>query len=304
LIGYDLLKDFVVSINYSSKRITFSDPKKYKYRKCRKCEVFDLDFFKNKPYINGIVIFNESNKKPKQVKLLIDSGGTDALWLFESDEIKVPENSFRDFLGEGISGSIYGMRNKVKSFSLKSFVLENPNITYLDTLSTVIARRHEGRDGSVGSSILSRFNVIFDYPNSKISLKKNTRFGNVFRYNMSGIEIVYGGKTLVKELQQASFLLSNNNTSDDTDIFTFSYNYKYKFKPIYMVSHIRDNSPASKVGIKEGDLIVRINGRSSYHYKLQDIIEKFYEKDNKKVKLLIDRNGVEIKFEFRLKKML
>lgn len=303
LIGYDLLKDFIVTINYVSKRITFSNPKTYKYRKCRKCEVFDLDFFKKKPYINGIVSFNEPNKKPKPVKLLIDSGGTDALWLFESDEIKIPENSFRDFVGEGISGSIYGMRNKGKSFSLKSFVLKKPNITYLDTLSTVIARKHEGRDGSLGSSILSRFKVIFDYPNSKITLKKNNKFKNEFKYNMSGIEVVYGGQTLVKELQQASFEFSSENRQAETETITFSYNYKYMFKPIYKISHIRENSPALEVGIKAGDLILEINGKKGYNYKLQDIVEKLYEKDNKIVKLLIDRNGVKLKFEFRLRKI-
>ncbi|MFT5791116.1 MAG: hypothetical protein ACI9LI_000447 [Saprospiraceae bacterium] len=300
LIGYDLFKDFIVTINYTSKRITFSDPKTYKYRKCRKCEVFDLDFFKKKPYINGIVSFNEPNNKPKEVKLLIDSGGTDALWLFESDEMEIPKNSFKDFVGEGISGSIYGMRNKLKSFSLKSFVLEKPNITYLDTLSTVIARRHEARDGSLGSGILSRFKVIFDYPNSKITLKKNSRFGNEFRYNMSGIEVVYGGEILVKELQQASFELSSSNS----DIITLNYNYKFKFKSIYSVSHIRDNSPASEVGIREGDFLVEINGKKAYNYKLGEIIEKFYGKNNKKVKLLIDRNGERLKFEFRLRKIL
>jgi hypothetical protein len=304
LIGYDLLKDFIVTINYVSKRITFSDPKTYKYRRCSKCEVFDLDFFKKKPYINGIVSFNEQSMKTMPVKLLIDSGGTDALWLFESDEIEIPENSFKDFVGEGISGSIYGMRNKVKSFSLKSFVLEKPNITYLDTLSTVIARKHEGRDGSLGSGILSRFKVIFDYPNSKITLKKNSRFSNKFRYNMSGIEIAYGGETLVRELQDATFVLSSNNTHADSDVITFSYNYKFKFKPIYNISHIRDNSPASEVGIKKGDLIVEINGRKAYNYKLHELIEKFYEKDNKKVRLLIDRNGERLKFNFRLRKIL
>ena len=181
--------------------------------------------------------------------------------------------------------------------------MKKPNITYLDTLSTVIARKHEGRDGSLGSSILSRFKVIFDYPNSKITLKKNNKFKNEFKYNMSGIEVVYGGQTLVKELQQASFEFSSENRQAETETITFSYNYKYMFKPIYKISHIRENSPALEVGIKAGDLILEINGKKGYNYKLQDIVEKLYEKDNKIVKLLIDRNGVKLKFEFRLRKI-
>ncbi len=303
LIGYDLLKNFIVTINYSSKRIIFSDPEKYTYKKCRKCEVFDLDFFKKKPYINGDISFNEeSNTIP--VKLLIDSGSTDSIWLFETTDTVIPENSFKDFVGEGLSGSIYGMRNKLKSFSLKSFVLEKPNITYLDTLSTKMARKNEARDGSLGSGILSRFKVIFDYPNSKITLKKNGRFGKAFRYNMSGIELVYGGETLVKELQETKFELSSNSSGTSTDAITFSYNYKYKFKPIYKISYVRNSSPASEIGIKQGDIVLEINGNKAYNFKLEDLIHKFYEKENKKVKLLIDRNGAELTFEFRLKKMI
>jgi C-terminal processing protease CtpA/Prc len=117
---------------------------------------------------------------------------------------------------------------------------------------------------------------------------------------MSGIEVVYGGEILVKELQQASFELSSSNS----DIITLNYNYKFKFKSIYSVSHIRDNSPASEVGIREGDFLVEINGKKAYNYKLGEIIEKFYGKNNKKVKLLIDRNGERLKFEFRLRKIL
>ena len=304
LIGYDLLRNFIVSINYSSKQITFSNPKTYNYKKCRKCEVFDLEFFRKKPYINGVVTFNDVEKKPQSVKLLIDSGGTDALWLFENNRVNIPENSFRDFVGEGISGSIYGMRNKIKSFRLNEFVLEKPNITYLDTISTVLARKFEGRDGSLGSEVLSRFNIIFDYPNSKITLKKNSKFKKEFKYNRSGIEVVHGGETLVKELQKTSFEFSSENSHAETDIVTFSYNYKYKFKPIYKISHVRENSPASIAGLKAEDLIVEINGKKAYHYKLHNLIGKFYEKDHKLVRLTIERNGERIKYEFRLKKML
>ena len=57
-------------------------------------------------------------------------------------------------------------------------------------------------------------------------------------------------------------------------------------------------------GIREGDFLVEINGKKVYNYKLGEIIEKFYEKNNKKVKLLIDRNGERLKFEFRLRKIL
>ena len=40
--------------------------------------------------------------------------------LFEEKEkrITIPEKKFDDFLGRGLSGSIYGMRSRVKKFNI------------------------------------------------------------------------------------------------------------------------------------------------------------------------------------------
>lgn len=178
IIGYDILKDFVVTVNYISKKITFDSPEIYRYKECRKCETFDLFFYKNKPYIDGEIVVQTPTLKTIPVQLLIDSGGTDSLWLFENEDlgISIPENSFEDYIGEGISGSIFGMRSRLKSFSLKSFKIKNINVAYLDSISTNYAKKLKTRNGSLGGNILKRFKVIFDYPNSKITLKKNRNF--------------------------------------------------------------------------------------------------------------------------------
>ena len=49
---------------------------------CRKCEVFPLTIYQNKPYMDVNVSINERAQKIP-VKMLIDSGGSDSLWLFE-----------------------------------------------------------------------------------------------------------------------------------------------------------------------------------------------------------------------------
>src|SRR5690606_19026813 len=70
IIGYDLFKDFVVEINYSSKTLKLHNPQTYKYKKCRKCESFDLTLSHNKPYIDGVI---EMSGQEHVVKLLIDT---------------------------------------------------------------------------------------------------------------------------------------------------------------------------------------------------------------------------------------
>lgn len=304
LIGYDILKDFVVTIDYTSKKITFTKPNKYKYKKCRKCEIFDLEFHKNKPYINATINVIEPYNKSIPVKLLIDSGGTDSVWLFEDEDIKTPKNSFKDFMGEGISGSIYGMRSKLVSFSLKSFVFKEPNVAYLDSTSTLHAKRVKGRNGSVAGNILKRFKVIFDYPNAKLTLKKNSNFNDSFGYNLSGIELMHAGQELVKEKSEAAFVVSKGNESlGNNDRVVFNYNYKYVFKPLYRIYQVREGSLAEKAGLKVDDTLIKINGTYVYNYTLQQLTRKFYVK-NKTIRLVVNRYGVEHKFEFELEDIL
>ncbi len=296
LIGYSLFKNFVVTINYTSKKITFTKPKLYKYRKCRKCETFNLEFYRNKPYINGKIVSEEPTKSIP-VKLLIDTGGSDSLWLFEDENVKVPTNSFDDFIGEGISGTIYGKRSRLKSFSLKGLVLKEPNVAYLDTLSTLHARKFKSRNGSLGGNILKRFTVVFDYPRAKITLKKNSNFKKKFGYNLSGIELMYAGKELVVQQNDVTFELYDNR-------FVTTYGYIYKFKPIYKIYHIRQESSAQKAGVREGDFLLKINGVDVYNYSLQEINEKFHGKDGELVKIVVSRNGLKLNYEFRLKDIL
>ena len=305
LIGYDLFKDFVVTIDYSHKKITFTKPDKYKYRNCKNCETFDLEFYKKKPYIDAEVTVIEPFNKKIPVKLLIDSGGTDAVWLFEDGDIIIPQKSFRDFMGEGISGSIFGMRSKLKSLTLKSFIFKEPNVAYLDSTSSLHARKFEERNGSIGGNILKRFKVTFDYPNSKITFKKNGNFNDSFGYNLSGIELMHAGQELVKEKSSASFAVSKGNQTLATgNSVVFDYNYSYNFKPLYSVFQVREDSPAKSVGVQVGDMLIKINGIYVYNYTLQQLVSKFHGKKNRIVKLVVNRNGQELKFEFQLKDIL
>ncbi len=121
IIGYDLFKDFIVEINYSAKYIRLNNPKSYEYKKCKNCETLNLEFYNSKPYFNVDIKIKD---KQIPVKLLIDSGGSDALWLFESSEdgIVLDNKYFEDFLGHGLSGSVYGKRSKVDKVMINSFV--------------------------------------------------------------------------------------------------------------------------------------------------------------------------------------
>ena len=308
IIGFDLLRDVILKVDYSNRMLTFYNPKKYKLRKCGSCEVFPLEFYRSKPYINTYTQLDTVSDKKIKTKLLVDSGGSDAIWLFEGThkDIKTPKKFFKDILGEGLNGSIYGNRSRVPAFQLGKFMIPEPTVSFLDTTSTVIARQFTKRNGSIGGNILKRFKVWFDYPNRRMMLKKNGSLKKGFYYNMSGIVVVYSGKDLIKEEVQKTSVDSYGieNKSSSSDVFSFVTTYKYQFKSAYKILEIIEDSPAFKVGMEKGDLIKRINGKPAHEYSLDDINGIFSYKPGRRVIIEVERDGLPLKFKFKLEKRI
>ena len=300
IIGLDLFKDLIVEINYSKKFLKLTTPEKYRYKKCRKCERLNLEFYNGKPYINAEVAINRTIIP---VKLLIDSGGSDALWLFEDDSlgIKSTNKYFYDFLGHGLSGSVYGKRSKVRILSLKSFHLNKVNVSFPDSTFTSYARKHKSRNGSLSGNILKRFDVVFDYQNAIITLTKNHYFNEKFQYNKSGIELAHDGFRLVREKDN---LVKNNNgignSQENGTKIVLDPQYRISLKPAYAIVELRKGSPAEKAGLLKGDIILSINNKSSHQFKLQELIEMFYGDSGKRIKLKVERDKSIFTFEFQL----
>ena len=298
IIGYDLFKDFIIEINYSNKYIKLHNPLLYSYKACKKCETLDLEFNKDKPYFNVEV---EINNEKVPVKLLIDSGGSDALWLFENKEknLTLKSKYFQDFLGRGLSGSVYGKRSKVENMFIKNYVLKKVNVAFPDEESISFVRQFKERNGSFSGALLKRFNVIFDYPNAKITLKRNRYFSESFNYNNSGIELEQTGVRLVKE-KSSSAIVNNENSTKSNNAVVFDANYELKVKPAFSIVELREGSPADRIGLKIGDILLYINNNATYNYSLQEITQMFYDKEYKKIRLKVERNGVPLTFVFRL----
>ena len=306
VIGYNLLKDFVVKINYKKKKVNFYNPKTFSYKKCKKCETIPFQFYRKKPYLNVKIQLDTVANKMTKVKMLVDLGGSDAVWLFEDSKknIKTPKRFFNDILGEGLSGIIFGNRSRIPKLKIGSFEIESPTVSFLDSVSSHNALKFKQRNGSIGGNILKRFKVWIDYPNKKITLKKNGSFKNGFNYNMSGLDVIYNGKQLIKQESQQNFTTPYNQKLDGKNSISFVTKYSFNFKPSFIIRKVVKNSAADKAGLLANDIILRINNKPAYEYKLSDIINKFQEKDKKRIKMTINRNGEKMKFEFRLEKKI
>ncbi len=302
ILGNEFFQNFIVKINYSSEVITVYDPRKYPLRKCKKCEDLPLNFVGSKPYISLNVTFDE---KQEEVKLLVDSGSSDVIWLFDSDDFikESPKNYFKDFLGLGLSGNIFGKRARIPELILGNYHLKEVNTSFPEEDAIKKARYYEDRDGSVGGGLLSRFTVTFDYGNKLVRFKKNSKFNDPFNYNMSGLTLEHEGMELVKEERGTAV---NSNRANQNDNFTRSSvsittEVHFSLVPKYIVADVREGSPAALEGIQKGDEVISVNGKPCYQYKLFELIELFSSEPGRRISMEVRRAGHINRVKFFLK---
>ncbi|TXD73243.1 aspartyl protease family protein [Aequorivita antarctica] len=302
ILGNEFFQNFIVKINYASEVITVSDPKKYKLEKCNKCEDLPLNFVGSKPYVSLNIV---SVEKQKEIKLLIDSGSSDVLWLFDDDGFieESPKNYFHDFLGLGLSGNIFGKRARIPELIVGKYILKKVITSFPEENSILKARYYEDRHGSVGGGFLSKFNVTFDYGNNLIRFKKNSRFKDPFNFNMSGLTLEHEGMELIKQEGHTAVIsnLENQKKSFIRNGVSITPEVQLSLVPKYIVADVREGSPAALAGIEKSDEVISINGKPCYEYKLQQLIEIFSSEEGKKIAMEIRRDGLLHKTKFYLK---
>jgi hypothetical protein len=306
IIGYDIFKDFVVEINYSRKFIKLYNHLSFDSNLSRKWRELDISFDNKKPIIEASVT---DRNKVVPVNLLIDIGGSDALWIFEDSTqyLKLPTNSFDDFLGKGLSGPIYGKRSVLESIRLKDFQLNRVNVSFPDSSSIPKARINTFRNGSLLGDVLHRFNWVFDYRSKTVAFKKNKFFNKPFEYNKSGIVMQYAGVRLVKIRSRTPNITNDSSIADPTknsNTINFSTTYKLEIVPELVISEIRPDSPSDKAGLKIGDVVLTINNRNLSSLTLQKAIDPFYGADGKRIRMTIERDGVVLRYQFKLRDLL
>lgn len=299
IIGYHFFNHNTLEIDYVKKKIIVYNPTKFNpYKTFKKFKEFNFILENAKPYLTVQV---ELNNQTFDAKCLIDTGNSDGLWLFESKNkhIRIPQRNFDDFLGRGFSGEIFGKKAKIASVLIDDFKFDNVVTAFPDSVSLASVKMVDSRMGSIGGEILRRFTAIYDYKNSKVYLKKNKFYKDKFRYNNSGITIHHSGVQWYKEeLQLDNFVTVSDGSAYKRNVTDLKYNFK--LIPIYEILNIRKDSPAAKVGLLSGDVIVRINGNLVYKLNLEQVNQLFRVENQRDVTLVIERKGKEFTYKFKI----
>lgn len=305
ILGYHFFKNNCIKIDYVKKHLFIYDEESKAMRKLKKkYSSVPISIENNKPYVNGNFQMTATNQFDG--KLLIDTGNSDALWLFanQSEKIKIPESYFEDFLGRGFSGEIHGKRAKVNQFKLSEYVFEKPYVAFPDYNSVKNVKMVPSRIGSVGGEILKRFTVVFDYQNSELLIRKNEKYSKPFSFNMSGLEINHTGKQWVPETLSMSTFVTVVGDESHYEKKENSIKFNFVLKPIFKIVNVRENSPGAIAGLKKEDIIVTINKKSAGNYSLQEINELLKSEDGKKILFEVNRNGKYLKMTLQLKSIL
>ena len=301
IIGYNFFKSNLIEINYDKKKvIIYKDTTINRKKIEKKYTEVAITIERSKPYVWSSAVINNL-KIP--TKLLVDIGNSDAIWLFpnSSKSILIPSKNFEDYLGKGFSGDVEGKRARISNFKFFDYEFDNPVVSFPDLGSIKNVKMVPDRAGSVGSEILKRFSIVFDYGNQKMYLKKSGSFELPFNYNRSGIELQHYGLQWVQATVHLETVVIVGESLDTKGKSTDN-NFKYKFelKPIYSISYVRPNSPASVAGLEKGDIIIEINNNSAYNFSLQRINSLLKSEDEKWITLEIERDNKRLKFKIQL----
>lgn len=270
ILGYELFSRFVVEIDYMRQQLVLHRPDRFRPR--RSFQEIPILVEDTKPYIEGVRL-KTNDSTTITVKLMIDTGASHALMLNKTtdERIMVPDRNIFGYLGRGLSGEIYGHMARIPQLGIDKFDLEGVITSFPEANAfTQSLRRRTDHQGNIGGSVLKRFRVIFDYANGKLYLKKNRLFRTDFEYNMSGMELMAAGPLL-------------------TDL---------------IVSKVVKNSPAARAGVREGDVIVSVNGKYPPELSLAMYNTMVSLKPKKMIRLKFFRYGMVMKRKFRLERIL
>lgn len=276
IIGYEFFKNNPVRINYDDGLIDFfkRDAVKWKppfYHK------LDMEIVDEKPYILGRI--QQKDGSILNPKLLIDTGANHGILLNRetTDEIKLPPLTIETELGQSLGGVLYGFIGRVTDLKFGGLKMTEVLTSYPEENAYSYIFKESGRQGSLGSEVLGRTRLIFDYPRSRLLVKRGEDFYAPFQFDMSGI--------VIKKV-----------TNDENRMY---------------ISMVREDSPAMEVGILPFDEILSINKIPTFIWEMPEVVKLLRSEENREIQLEIRRyEGMDLtkyedlQFRIKLKKQI
>jgi hypothetical protein len=198
VLGYELFKRFVISIDYAKRRLYIVRPADFDARSAGVAVPFTYDG--RMPQVGGSL-----DGLPGRFD--IDTGSRDALSV-NSPFVKAHgllqhyRATAPTVIGWGAGGAAHGSLARARELQLGEIAVHCPIIV----LSTQTAGTDAERSvaGVIGNPILSRFTVTFDYGKQIVYWRPNSRYGRPFTYDRAGMWVNQRNGSFVVESVMAA----------------------------------------------------------------------------------------------------
>jgi hypothetical protein len=200
IIGYSLLKRYIVHIDYDDMKITFCSSGTMKYPR---------GGYLLYPRINTLPILSSrvTDARVSNFSFLFDIGaGLTALFsddYIQDSALLKPKRIKYLKQGEGLGGKVDIYLTIIKELKIGPYKFKKVPINIFNDKYNVTSYPVLG--GLVGNDIFRRFNCILNYNKKQIHITPNTHFRDPFDYAYSGIELyLIGGKIITSDIPPGS----------------------------------------------------------------------------------------------------
>jgi hypothetical protein len=264
VIGLSLFGPFAVRIDYDAMIITLTEADAFSPAAGLAPTPFSGD---PDPMVEIECAVEQADGRVVPAVLVVDTGASHAasLNVEPGSALTLPTKTIEVSLGQTYAGERLGRVGRIESLRIGGAVLRNVVASFpsspLEGMGAV------EKDGNLGNGLLRRFNTTFDFARNRMFLEPNSRFNDLFEYDMTGMQFV--------------------RTQDG---------------PLE-VTRVVPGSPADEAGIAAGDVILAVDGTPAGDQDGDDLFGWLRE-EGRVMTLRLAREGTEREVTLALRRLI
>jgi hypothetical protein len=208
--------------------------------------------------------------KPVEGEFIVDMGAGRFTVILNTPLVEsrrlltLAQKTIEELGAKGVGGNVNLLVGRLPQLQLGRFTFRNPVIYLAQDRKGAFASTEFS--GVIGGELLRRFKVIFDYAHKRLYLEPNANLTDAFEYDMSGIRMEAEGENL----------------------------------KTFRVKRVAENSPAFEAGVRQGDLILAVDGKPASELSLSQINQMFKQEGKEHVlEIITGEKTKQVRFNLR-----